>query len=303
MTAEPRVLVLLAAFNGVEYLADQVESILRQEGVSTKIVISVDKSSDTTESMVDELASCGAIVALPHGKIFGGAAPNFYRLMAEVEFDGFSHVALADQDDIWMPSKLRTAVDRMAASGAKCYSSNVLAWDPISDSRKLVDKAQSQRRWDHLFSSAGPGCTYVFDVDAAAAFGCWLRSNRQEAAQVEYHDWLLYAWMRQHGHSWFIDKDPSMLYRQHQENQLGANQGLGAALSRVKQVAGSWYEQQVMAVATCVGALDEWPIRILRREVRAGPGVFGTAKECRRTVRDALIVLSLLMARRRGRRE
>ena len=103
----PRVLVLLAAFNGMEYLPAQMASILGQQAVAVQVVLSIDRSSDGTEAWVAQLAQQDARVSvLPGGQVFGGAAPNFFRLLSDVDMAGYDYVALADQDDLWHPDKL-----------------------------------------------------------------------------------------------------------------------------------------------------------------------------------------------------
>ncbi|MCZ7080203.1 glycosyltransferase family 2 protein, partial [Salmonella enterica subsp. enterica] len=52
---QPRILVLLAAYNGMRWISEQVDSILGQEAVSVSLLISVDRSDDGTESWVDQL--------------------------------------------------------------------------------------------------------------------------------------------------------------------------------------------------------------------------------------------------------
>lgn len=72
---QPRILVLLAAYNGMRWIAEQVESILGQEEVSVFVLISVDRSDDGTESWVDELCLRDSRVkCLAHGERFGGGS-------------------------------------------------------------------------------------------------------------------------------------------------------------------------------------------------------------------------------------
>ena len=65
----PRVAVLLAAYNGMAYIREQVESILAQDGVDVTIFFSVDRSTDGTERWVGELAGRDRrAVLLPYGE-------------------------------------------------------------------------------------------------------------------------------------------------------------------------------------------------------------------------------------------
>ena len=136
----PRVAVCLAAYNGRAWLQEQLQSILQQEGVEVRIFVSVDRSDDGTEAWVSEYCRAeGRVLLLPTGERFGGAAPNFFRLLKEVDFSQFEYVSLADQDDIWYPDKLRRAISMLEESKADCYSSNVMAfWE--DGTQRLVEQ-------------------------------------------------------------------------------------------------------------------------------------------------------------------
>ena len=171
----PRVLVLLAAFNGMEYLPAQMASILGQQAVAVQVVLSIDRSSDGTEAWVAQLAQQDARVSvLPGGQVFGGAAPNFFRLLSDVDMAGYDYVALADQDDLWHPDKLGRAYQQLQHTGAAGYSGNVIAFWPGGQER-LIDKSQPQQPWDFLFEGPGPGCTFVLTQPLALALQAWVR--------------------------------------------------------------------------------------------------------------------------------
>ena len=114
----------------------------------------------------------------------------------------------------------------------------------------MIDKAQPQREWDYLFEAAGPGCTYVFKREVAIEFKAWLLERyRKVGGDIALHDWLLYAFARSRGYSWFIDPEPMMYYRQHANNQVGTNNSFAAAIKRIKLIKGKWYRNQVIKIA------------------------------------------------------
>lgn len=81
---------------------------------------------------------------LPYGERFGGAGPNFFRLVKDVEFSGFDAVSFAEQDDIWHPEKLAKAYSKITADYCGVYSSNVTAF--WADGREvLIKKSQPQK--------------------------------------------------------------------------------------------------------------------------------------------------------------
>ncbi|WP_197053349.1 glycosyltransferase [Litchfieldella xinjiangensis] len=247
-----RVAVLLAAYNGLEWIEEQVLSILNQEGVQVTIFISVDLSTDGTEEKVSELANKHTnVIMLPYGVRFGGAGPNFFRLLKDVDITDFDAVALADQDDIWFHDKLQRACALISSGKCDVYSSNVIAFWP-DGKQAVINKSQPQKRFDHFFEAAGPGCTYVLNPFSAAAFKYFLIEKGDRLSEVALHDWLAYAFCRERGFIWFIDQKPSMLYRQHGNNQVGINSGLAAYRKRWQLIHQGWYRTQVLTVIELV---------------------------------------------------
>lgn len=252
----PSVAVCLAAFNGVRYLPQQMDSILSQTGVLVTVFVSVDCSSDGTEGWFRQLQQTEQrVVLLPCGEKFGGAAPNFFRLLREVDFSAFDYVAYADQDDIWLPGKLKRATEWLMETGADGYSSDVVAfWE--SGRSTYIKKSYPQRQWDYLFESAGPGCTFVFRRNLALELQTALQQNQQGARDVGLHDWFTYAFARARNHPWVIDDYASLMYRQHDENQVGVNAGASALVWRARQVLNGWGLNQARLIARFIGAGD-----------------------------------------------
>lgn len=249
------VAVLLAAYNGIFYIEEQLISIQNQS-IAVDIYISVDVSTDETFEWCEKYSEGhDNVFLLPYGEKFGGAAANFFRLIREVDFRAYEYVMLSDQDDIWFDDKLNRAVSIMSKGGFKGYSSNVIAfWE--NGREQLVDKAQPQRKYDYLFEAAGPGCTYVLSSCTLQQFKDSLITNKATAKSISLHDWLIYAYFRRHGFSWFIDKQPQMLYRQHAGNQVGINKGVRAIAKRFGLISNGWYKAQIELIADFI---DEDP--------------------------------------------
>jgi rhamnosyltransferase len=286
----PSVAVCLAAFNGLRWLPEQLDSILIQSGVAITLFVSVDFSTDGTEEWIDLAAKRDSrIVVLPHGGRFGGAAGNFFRLLRDVDFSEFDYVSFADQDDIWLPGKLQRAHETLLVTGADAYSSNVMAFWP--DGRKvLIEKSQQQVRWDFLFEAAGPGCTYVKRKELACAIQDVVRSHWNEVQEVGLHDWFAYAFARANGYRWVIDDVPGMLYRQHENNQVGVNAGWRAFVHRADKVLSGWGLAQSALIARLVGLNDDPFVVRWANGSRLGLLYLALhAGQCRRRVRDKFI--------------
>ncbi|WP_047549174.1 glycosyltransferase [Methylotenera sp. G11] len=301
----PSIAVILAAYNGSIWIQEQIASIFAQKDVDVTLFVSVDVSADGTEALVERMAAVdGRIVVLPHGQRFGGAAPNFYRLVRDVDFAAFDYVALADQDDIWLMDKLSRACSVLAAAGADAYSSNATAFWP--DGRQmLIRKSQPQVKWDFLFEAAGPGCTYVLSRKLALEIQHHLMSKWDEAQTIGLHDWLFYAYARANGYRWVIDDFSGIRYRQHAHNQVGVNAGLKAFLHRFTKIANGWGFTQAAKIAHMAGVADDPFVSRWANGSRTGLLYLGLHfYQCRRRFRDQVffllscVLLSVLGKRR-----
>lgn len=240
-----KIAVLLAAYNGESWICEQVESLVKQRNVDIKIFISVDLSTDNTFNILSQLnAKYQNIELLPYGKKFGGAAKNFYRLIKDVDFSSFDYVALSDQDDIWLPNKLENGVLTMQKSNCVGYSSDVVAvW---ADGRsRYIKKSYSQRKYDYMFESGGPGCTYILKVEVFTLFKNKINSNWSASQFIEYHDWFIYCFFRSNNFNWIIDSSSFMHYRQHESNQIGANTSIRSFCTRINMITNGWYFDQI----------------------------------------------------------
>jgi glycosyltransferase involved in cell wall biosynthesis len=108
----PVVQVLLATLNGEKYLKEFLNSLLLQNAVKIKLIISDDGSSDATLSIIESYANSFESLVQLKGPRKGPAA-NFFFLLdhANAEF-----IALADQDDIWEPDHLLNSINRLNKS-------------------------------------------------------------------------------------------------------------------------------------------------------------------------------------------
>ena len=281
----PRVRVLMATHNGAPWLDAQLDSILDQQGVDVKVLVSDDASTDDTLDRLQTRARADdRIAVIANERRFGSAAPNFYHLVRRAQIDEGALYAFADQDDIWDLDKLSRHAGILRSQDVSGVSSDVTAFWP--DGRRVaIRKAFGQRRWDHLFESPGPGCTFLMRPEV-------LRRCREVLDDLEadgeeplpYHDWMIYLVARSSGMRWWIDGTPSILYRQHGRNEVGANVGLRALAERGRFIARGNYRALVR--------------RAMEIGVRCGRGSAGSASHLsslqilchgRRRLRDALV--------------
>ncbi|MBM5461506.1 glycosyltransferase [Pseudomonas sp. P66] len=293
----PRVAVLLAAYNGMQWIEEQLASILGQSSVDVTVYISIDPSDDGTEDWCAEYAAQRSdVVVLPGAGGFGGASRNFFRLIRDVDFGSYDFIAFADQDDIWHKDKLQRATAAIRNLQVDAYSSNVTAFWPDGKTH-VLHKAQPQVAWDFLFEAAGPGCTYVLSKKLADFLKGSMLASWQQLQGVSLHDWYCYAFARSHGYRWYIDPIPSMDYRQHECNQFGANKGLSPLIARYKTIHSGWWLNQVQLIVRLVGKeadpfVGSW---LLLRRCQLIRLSF-SAWQCRRRVRDKVFFFFICWA-------
>lgn len=101
----PRVNVLISTYNGEKYIRAQVESILHQTYSNIHIYIRDDGSSDGTIDVLEALADDNITIIKGDQIGYGKSFLSILRLASEGDY-----WAYCDQDDVWFPEKIETAV-------------------------------------------------------------------------------------------------------------------------------------------------------------------------------------------------
>lgn len=168
MAQKPSVLVMMATYNGEKYVAEQIDSILAQEGVNVTLLISDDGSSDGTPQICARYAQNTPNVHFFVNKCNKGLARNFMDMLYDSDVRSFDYFAFSDQDDYWMPNKLSKAIEAIAAAGEgpRLYYSDVCNVD-----EQLNGGSREYNVFNSYADSLGllltinwaSGCTMVFN--------------------------------------------------------------------------------------------------------------------------------------------
>jgi rhamnosyltransferase len=245
----PCVHVLLATYNGAEYISELLDSLVVQQGVSLCVYVMDDGSSDRTRGIIDSYADRLNIRMLPKPVALNkGASASFLALLQNVSPSADDYFAFCDQDDRWVPDKLLRAISCLCSTPfAEGYSSSVEAFWP--DGRKaVIAQCGNIKAFDFLFEGAGQGCTFVFRYPLWRKVVQCLGVIGSDVRSVHYHDWLVYAVCRASGGSWFFDDYPCIEYRQHSSNDTGAKSSFSGARRRLSLIFSGWYGRQIAAV-------------------------------------------------------
>lgn len=253
--ALPTCAVLMATYNGLAFIDEQLVTIAAQSGVGRiDMVISDDGSSDGTLEKLNEWErhwTRGAfrIVRGPAQ----GFAENFRSLLVAVEADA-DYVAFSDQDDIWDPDKLSAAILRLAPIGESrpaVYFSRTRTVDALgmeTGFSPLFERPPGFR--NAIVQSIGGGNTTVLN---RRGFALVAESARRTGFVT--HDWWSYLMVSAAGGEVIYDPVPHIGYRQHGSNLVGTNTGMAARLLRLRQLLkgrfAGWTSQNLAGLDLC----------------------------------------------------
>jgi len=214
----PRVVVLLSAYNGRRFIDEQLDSILGQLPPEGRLILRDDGSSDGTADHVE--ARHDPRVSVIRGSNLGFSR-SFLTLVAEAPREA-DMVMFSDQDDVWMPDKIERAWAhlRPLAEGPALYGSAQMLVD------ERLRPLGSTRPWPRgpslhsaLTENIITGCTAAFNQPALHLLQ---RAGVPQA--VHLHDWWVYLVISAFGRVVW-DERPTILYRQHGQNQIGHGAG------------------------------------------------------------------------------
>jgi rhamnosyltransferase len=247
-----KVLVILASYNGVKYIEEQIDSIFAQEGVHVTLKIFDDGSKDGTVNLVSSWKKHEE-VQLTQNQIPTGsaaAANNFFNALQSFEdffLERFDYIAFADQDDIWLPNKLQVASQNLESHKSDLYMSNLILWEEKTNKKSIINRAYSQKKYDYLFEGGSAGCTYVF----SSAFGVNLKKMLKKTNYLDWkyfsHDWFTYFFARLNNYNIVIDENAYIIYRIHDTNVHGQLNifSFCALKEKFKLIRNGWYFNQV----------------------------------------------------------
>lgn len=220
--------ILLALYNGSKYLPEFLESLDAQTNQQWMLSARDDGSKDATVRIVAEYcAKRGPGNKLVPGNNVG-VIRNFSLLLENSDAD---YIMLADQDDVWYPSKIATslaAIQKLESENGGVDVPALVFTDlhVVDADLKLIDR--SFVRSQGLLPLALPSPVFRKLLTQNAAPGCTMIVNRallRRALPVPssavMHDWWLIQVAALLGVVGFVD-EPTIAYRQHGSNQVGA---------------------------------------------------------------------------------
>ncbi|KJG09214.1 glycosyltransferase family 2 protein [Photobacterium kishitanii] len=210
--------ILMATYNGSDFIRNQILSLQQQTDVNWKLFIRDDFSTDNTVAIVNEISSLDSRIILIKDELGNiGPGKSFIELTRYSESE---YAIFCDQDDIWFERKienlkkyanikLRGDVPGLVYCDAYGYNSNkgVITLPSISTVR-------AENLNEFLFFNSGyQGCSILFNK-----FLC--NMLKEYTAKFYLHDDITSLIAHVFGDVHFLD-DKLMLYRQHDKNVTG----------------------------------------------------------------------------------
>lgn len=219
--------ILLATYNGEEYITDLIESILSQSNSSWRMLVSDDGSSDSTVKILKTYQQrypekIEIIQSDPHGS----AKSNFFFLLEQSTSE---LVRFCDQDDIWKKDKIEVFLDRyyhLSVNGPVLLFSDM---EVVDENGKELQS--SFFKYSHL-DPARIGFNELLALNCIAGCSMMLNSslrtvildsNRDAFSAALMHDSWCALVAAAFGHIEYINQ-PLVLYRQHGTNTVGAKE-------------------------------------------------------------------------------
>jgi glycosyltransferase involved in cell wall biosynthesis len=218
--------ILLATYNGKAHLAEQIESLLNQKFGDWRLLVRDDGSGDGTADLLESYAERlgGRIRILPNHGVRLGPAGNFSELMRNSVAD---YVMFCDQDDVWLPEKTGSTLEKMKEMEAEYGREAPLLvhtdfrvvdgkLNVIADSGWRYQKTEPERKSLNrlLVQNVATGCTVMIN-------GALRDRALPVPPEAMMHDWWLALVAGAFGRIGSLPR-PLLFYRQHGINTVGA---------------------------------------------------------------------------------
>ena len=221
-----KVIVLLSTYNGERYLAEQLQSLVAQKDISSEILVRDDGSKDSTTRILDEWQEKGLLSW--YNSVNLGPGKSFIDLLQNATPGNY--YAFCDQDDVWMPEKLRLTMDKMKCVELANPGKPVIIHTDmhvVDENLKIIHdsfwrssglRPDVLRTFPYLCTcNSVNGCTIVMNSAARE-----LILEKYVEHDVIIHDVISALTVAYYGGIIDYVDAPTVLYRQHSSNVVGA---------------------------------------------------------------------------------
>lgn len=239
-----KVIVMMSTYNGQRYVRSQIESILNQIDVDVKLIVRDDGSTDGTIDILREYENKDQLTWYSGDNL--KPAKSFMDLVQKVPITT-DYYAFSDQDDYWLPNKLITAIELISKypsiEPTLYYGKPRLVDCELKSIQQVPTTYVSKTLKQSIVSSGCTGCTMCFNK----ALLLQLKSV-EYTSHLMHDNWIHKVCAALDGNLIF-DENQYILYRQHDNNVIGANNSFANRLrSHIKTL---FFNQCYRSKAIC----------------------------------------------------
>ena len=228
--------ILMSVYNGEKFIEEQLLSLLNQSHENIKIIIRDDGSKDATKAIVlDYVARFPEKIKYFNEENNLGSSKSFLRLL---DFSEADYLMFCDQDDVWYPEKVEICLQKMKKMESCCERGKPVL---IFSDLKVVDvhlNMLSESLWRTQKLDPSISLHWKKLLAQNVVTGCTMLLNKSIKKYIKpeinfkiHHDQLIAVLASKYGTVSWVDS-PTILYRQHQANVLGALGVNGSYLMR-----------------------------------------------------------------------
>jgi glycosyltransferase involved in cell wall biosynthesis len=208
----PKITILLATYNGVKFIDEQLASLIAQIDVQIEIHVNDDGSTDGTLERLDYWKQEGLIKTLTHSQHIG-ATRAFLKLLRESQGQG--PVAFCDQDDVWASDKLISQVNSLENDMPMLVSCKRRYIDSLGKNIGASKDLSFQPNFlNALVENVVPGNSMMLNQKAVMLI------NKYENPEITHYDSWIYLLLAALGECKYISRD-LLGYRIHEKNVVG----------------------------------------------------------------------------------
>ena len=214
--------ILLATYNGEQYLVEQIESILKQTYKNFRLLISDDCSTDNTRQIISEYEKKDKRIKVFYQEKNVGVVQNFEFLMKKVTADYFM---FSDQDDIWKEEKIETVLNKIELTNAELVYSDLevvdsnlnITFESYWKLKGIYHKIKKYNNFKSLYlNNFVTGCTIIARKDLIEK-----SLPLPKTSKYVLHDYWVSLIASQTGTIAYVEES-LIKYRQHKNNKVGS---------------------------------------------------------------------------------